>query len=162
MKSPEEKEDINPFPEDESQLQLIYQDGDNHDKGILNQRRNSKIPIKIVVGGNSFALLAGAGTAEDFKQGTFAGDGFGQNLEEGIKELMSDLKRNATVYLKRTALGMDNGKYQDIAFKLVNHKGNLEDIFFIKYYEGLRDKIEPHLGKYRILERDIVSDAERA
>ncbi len=149
MKSPEEKEDINPFPEDES-----YQDPDskNLKKMTLNLGKDEKIPIKID-GGPNFALVGGI---EDFLFGTFCGESFGTSLEYGIQEVINWLKFNAKIYLKRMALGMDSNEYEDLACKITNHKGNPEGLFFLKYYDCNRKGIEPHLGRYGKLEKEIV------
>ncbi len=149
MKGPEEKEDINPFPEDES-----YQDPDskNLKKMTLNLGKDEKIPIKIL-GANNFSLTAGI---PGFRCGTFCFGQYGQNLEDGITFVIEDFKFYAKGYLKRMIKGMENGKYQDLAFRIVNSNGNANDLFFLKYDSCWKEYIEPKLGRYNSLERVIL------
>lgn len=140
MKNPEESEGINPFPEDD-----LYQNDEN-------KKEDEKIPIKIV-GANNFALIAGI---SDFKCGTFCFGQYGQNLEEGITFVIEDFKFYAKVYLKRMIKGMENGKYQDLAFRIVNSNGNADELFFLRYDSCWKEYIEPKLGRYNSLEKVIL------
>jgi hypothetical protein len=129
------------------------------DKNIFAEmkERNGKIPIKIE-GWNNFALLCGI---DDFTLGTFCFGGCGITLDEVIHELIEWFNIKAKIYLKRMALGKNNGEdafpgqYQDIAFKIVNYKGNLENLFYLEYEKCWQEKVEPQLGRFADLERKV-------
>lgn len=122
------------------------------------EERSGKIPIKIE-GWNNFALLGGV---EKFLFGTFNFYGCGISLEESIQDVIDWLRLNSKIYLERMALGEENkdcdnipGQYQDIAFRLLNHKGRLESLFFLEYTAHDKEKIEPQLGRFARLERIV-------
>lgn len=115
------------------------------------KEENRKIPIKII-GANNFAIVGGAG---GLSFGTFCGRGYCQNLEEGVHEVIEMLRFNANVYLKRMVHGLEDGESQDIAFKIINYKGRIEDLFFLEYDKYWQEYIEPKLGRLSKLERII-------
>lgn len=110
---------------------------------------SEKIPIEIG-GYRSFFVVAGE--VEELRCGTFCGEGYGQDLEKGIESAIENLVINAKVYLNRMVKGMENGEYEDLAFKIVTHKGKAEDLFFLTYERCWEEKVEPQLGKFRSLE----------
>jgi hypothetical protein len=116
------------------------------------KEKNGKIPIKIV-GGPNFALVGGI---EDFTFGTFCGMSFAQNLEEGIQDVIDTLKFNAKGYLQRMVKGLESGEYEDLAFKIITYKGNLQDLFCLKYYKTDKEKIELQLGRFSKLEAVVT------
>lgn len=112
------------------------------------KERNGKIPIRII-GYNSFWL---GGGIRDFTFGTFCSP---SELENSIQFVMETLKSNAAIYLLRMIEGMEDGKEQDVAFRLANCNGNLDNLFFIEYEKCWQKKIEPQLGRFSQLERYV-------
>ncbi|MFH1249099.1 MAG: hypothetical protein V1660_03015 [archaeon] len=134
-----DSENSTPFPEDDS-----YQDEEIEIK--------DKIPIEIQ-GYNSFAIVARAG---EMQTGTFCGGDLGTTLEQGVCNVLGSLKHNAKVYLRLIAENRTE-KIEDwgLAARIMKSP-NLESMCKIVYYSCYREKIEPQLGKYKGLEKEII------
>jgi hypothetical protein len=143
QKSQEEIERLNPFPEDGT-----YQDNELNDENI------PKIPI-LIQGYNSFAVVAKAG---EISAGTFCGEKLENNLEKGIENVINWLRHNARVHLtlleeKRIEPSGD----ERLAEIILSYKGKLENLCKIVYSKCFSKNIEPVLGRYNDLEREIIN-----
>lgn len=114
------------------------------------KEKNRKIPIGIL-GGEVFALCAGL---DDFTFGTFT-----DNLEQGIREVIEQLIRNAHHHIEIVKEGRGNAKAErDMKYveAILNYKGREEEHFYLMYYRDWRSYIEPNLGKFGSLERVVL------
>lgn len=138
-KNPED-EDSNPFPANEG-----YQDGDNN-----KHLSGGKIPIQIY-GRSIFYLLAEAG------QSLAAGVPCNESLEEGLGRVMRACRQNARVHLNLIIEGLVKPTGEDeLAKKIVNYKGYLDDLFMLVYPKSCRKSIEKQLGRYGNLEKKVI------
>ena len=122
------------------------------------KERNGKIPI-LIHGFSDFAIIGGL---EDFTFATLREGGYAGTLEEGIREVMRQLIRNARNLLdfkKKSEAYGSSEKYQKdlvLARRILEYNGKIEDHFYLLYYGGHRSHIEPRLGEFIRLERVVL------
>lgn len=146
-----DEEDNNPFPDDES-----YQDRKEVKiMPVTISDKYEKIPIK-VYGLNKFYLRVEASEAIS------CSIPYGGSLEDGIRRAMRSCRQNARAHLNSVneKLAESTGE-EELAEKIVNYKGNLEDLFVLVYPKSCRKSIEKQLGRYTNLEKKIVDNHKK-
>ncbi len=114
----------------------------------------SRIPI-VILGRCDIHIQAQAG---GIGCGGFWGKGLGTSVEEGIESAISGVKQNARVYLKLLSENRaEHNKDEEIAKRIISCNA-LEDLFKIVYFDHNRNEVEPHLGRFSSLERDVPGD----
>lgn len=139
----EEIEKISPFPEDGS-----YQ-------GDENSSNDGKIPI-VMHGRCDIHVQALVG---NIGCGGFWGKGLGTTVEDGIRSAISGVRFNAKGYLRCLKEGREeDNRDKEVAERILYHKGNIEDLFKLVYFNYNKKEIELQLGKYSRLERVVRKD----
>lgn len=143
----QDDEENNPFPDDEG-----YQDKKEAKMPQIIASKHEKIPIKIY-GLYRFHLMVEAGG------NTSCGIPYSGSLEESIGRAMRACRQNARAHLNSVAEGLSEPTgEEELAERIANYKGNLEDLFMLVYPISCRKSIEKQLGKYSTLEKIVIDN----